>query len=146
MLRALGVPSVLGAAGLSHTARPGDMVVVDGSAGSVTLNPSPETVIVARRAVAAFARERQRYARLRRLPAEMTDGEKVELQANFELPVELPLIAQSGAQGIGLLRTEFLFMNRELDAGRKRADGNLSRDRRGHEWRSGNDPRAGLGR
>jgi phosphoenolpyruvate-protein phosphotransferase len=113
MLRALGVPSVLGAAGLTHAARPGDMVVVDGIAGTVMLNPSPETVATARRAVAAFARERQRYARLRRLTAETTDGETVELQANFELPVELPLIAQSGAQGIGLLRTEFLFMNRD---------------------------------
>ena len=113
MLRALGVPSVLGAAGLTHAARPGDIVVVDGIAGTVMLNPSPDTVATARRAVAAFARERQRYAKLRRLPAETTDGEAVELQANFELPVELPLIAQSGAQGIGLLRTEFLFMNRD---------------------------------
>ena len=113
MLRALGVPSVLGAAGLTHAARPGDIVVVDGIAGTVMLNPNPETVTTARRAVAAFARERQRYARLRRLVAETTDGENVELQANFELPVELPLIAQSGAQGIGLLRTEFLFMNRD---------------------------------
>jgi phosphoenolpyruvate-protein phosphotransferase len=113
MLRALGVPSVLGAAGLTQSARPGDVVVVDGIAGIVTLNPSSETVATARRAVAAFARERQRYARLRRLVAETTDGEKVELQANFELPVELPLIVQSGAQGIGLLRTEFLFMNRD---------------------------------
>jgi phosphoenolpyruvate-protein phosphotransferase len=113
MLRALGVPSVLGAAGLTQSARPGDIVVVDGIAGSVTLNPSAETVATAKRAVAAFARERQRYARLRRLAAETTDGEAVELQANFELPVELPLIAQSGAQGIGLLRTEFLFMNRD---------------------------------
>ena len=53
------------------------------------------------------------YAKLRRLPAETLDGETVELQANLELPIELPLIAQSGAVGIGLLRTEFLFMNRE---------------------------------
>lgn len=113
MLRALGVPSVLGAAGLTHAARPGDTIVVDGIAGTVMLNPSPQTVATARRAVAAFARERQRYARLRRLAAETTDGETVELQANFELPVELPLIAQSGALGIGLLRTEFLFMNRD---------------------------------
>jgi phosphoenolpyruvate-protein phosphotransferase len=113
MLRALGVPSVLGAAGLSHAARPGDIVVVDGITGVVTLNPSIDTVAAARRAVAAFARERQRYARLRRLAAETTDGESVDLQANFELPIELPLIAQSGAHGIGLLRTEFLFMNRD---------------------------------
>ena len=77
------------------------------------LNPTSATLTAARRAVTAFARERQRFALLRRLPAETTDGETVELQANLELPLELPLIAQSGAVGIGLLRTEFLFMNRE---------------------------------
>ena len=113
MLRSLGVPAVLGAVGVAHAIKPGDIAVVDGGAGTVVLNPSSETLAAARRAVAAFARERQRYARLRRLPAETSDGEVVELQANLELPIELPLIAQSGAVGIGLLRTEFLFMNRE---------------------------------
>jgi phosphoenolpyruvate-protein phosphotransferase len=113
MLRALGVPAVLGAAGLAHTMQPGDIAVVDGIAGSVTLNPSAPALAAARKAVTAFARERQRYARLRRLPAVTLDGVPVELQANLELPIELPLIVQSGAVGIGLLRTEFLFMNRE---------------------------------
>ena len=113
MLRALGVPAVLGAAGLAHAMRPGDVAVVDGITGKVVLNPSPITLTNARRAVTAFARERQRYGRLRRLPAVTLDGEMVELQANLELPIELPLIVQSGAVGIGLLRTEFLFMNRE---------------------------------
>ncbi len=113
MLRALGVPAVLGAVGVAHTIQVGDMVVIDGSAGTVMLNPQPETLATARRAVTAFARERQRLTRFRRLPAETLDGETVELQANLELPLELPLIAQSGAIGIGLLRTEFLFMNRE---------------------------------
>ena len=95
MLRALGVPAVLGAA------------------GTVVLNPTAATLAAARRAVTAFARERHRYARLRRLPAETQDGAEVELAANLELPIELSQIAQSGAHGIGLLRTEFLFMNRE---------------------------------
>jgi len=113
MLRALGMPAVLGADGLSHAIAEGEEVVVDGSAGVVILNPTPQTTAEARQAVAAFARERQRYARTRRLPAETTDGEKIELQANLGLPIELPLIAQSGARGVGLLRTEFLFMNRE---------------------------------
>ncbi len=113
MLRALGVPAVLGAAGIGHAIKPGELAIVDGGAGTVVLNPSAATLAAARRAVTAFARERQRFARLRRLPAETEDGESVELQANLELPLELPLIAQSGAVGIGLLRTEFLFMNRE---------------------------------
>jgi phosphotransferase system enzyme I (PtsI) len=113
MLRALGVPAVLGAPGIAHAIRPGDIAVLDGASGSIVFNPSPETLASARRSVTAFARERQRLAKLRRLPAETLDGETVELQANLELPIELPLIAQSGALGIGLLRTEFLFMNRE---------------------------------
>ncbi len=113
MLRALGVPAVLGAAGLAQAIRAGDTVVLDGTNGAVVLNPGPLTLVSARRAVTAFARERQKYARLRRLPAQTQDGEPVELQANLELPIQLPLIAQSGAVGIGLLRTEFLFMNRE---------------------------------
>jgi len=113
MLRALGMPAVLGVTGLSENARPGDTVVVDGGAGVVTVNPSPATLTTARRGVTAFAREQQKLARFRRLPAVTLDGETVELQANMEIPAELPLIAQAGAAGIGLLRSEFLFMNRE---------------------------------
>ncbi len=113
MLRALGVPAVLGATGIAHAIRPGDLAVVDGAAGIVVLNPGGATLAAARRAVTTFARERQRYTRLRRLPAVTEDGAEIELAANFELPVELPQIALSGAHGIGLLRSEFLFMNRE---------------------------------
>ena len=113
MLRALGVPSVLGAPGLAHAIRPGDTAIIDGSGGLVVINPSEARLNTARRAVTAFARERQRFARLRRLAAETLDGQAVELQANLELLVELPLIQQSGAFGIGLLRSEFMFMNRE---------------------------------
>lgn len=113
MLRALGVPTVLGVAGLSEATRPGDTVVVDGTAGTVIVHPTPATLANARKAVTAFAREQQRLGRLRRLSAVTTDGEEVELQANLEIPAELPLIAQAGAAGIGLLRSEFLFMNRE---------------------------------
>ncbi|HTC11314.1 MAG TPA: phosphoenolpyruvate--protein phosphotransferase [Acetobacteraceae bacterium] len=113
MLRALGVPAVLGAPGLAHAIRPGDLAVVDGTAGTIVLNPAPATLTAARRAVTAFARERQRYAKLRRLPAVTEDGAEIELTANLELPIELSQIAQSGAHGIGLLRSEFIFMNRE---------------------------------
>jgi phosphoenolpyruvate-protein phosphotransferase len=113
MLRALGVPTVLGVPGLCDAVQPGDMVVLDGEAGTITVHPSPATIAAGRRSVAAFAREQQRLGKLRRLPAITADGEEVDLQANFEIPAELPLIAQAGAAGIGLLRSEFLFMNRE---------------------------------
>ncbi|CAH0192067.1 phosphoenolpyruvate--protein phosphotransferase [Roseomonas sp. CECT 9278] len=113
MLRALGIPAVLGAHGLTEAAQRGDPAVLDGAAGRVVLHPSAATLAEAKDRLAAFARERTKLGKLRRLPAETTDGEQVELQANLEIPQELPLIAQAGAQGIGLLRTEFLFMNRE---------------------------------
>lgn len=113
MLRALGIPAVLGAHGLTEAANRGDQAVLDGSAGVVTVHPSAATLAEGRARLAAFAKERAKLSRLRRLPAETTDGEVVELLANLEIPQELPLIAQAGAQGIGLLRTEFLFMNRE---------------------------------
>jgi phosphotransferase system enzyme I (PtsI) len=113
MLRALGVPAVLGIPGLLAAAKPGLMAVLDGESGHLTLAPKAATLATARRHVAGYARARQRLARLRRLPAETTDLEAVELQGNLELLAELPLIAQSGAAGIGLFRTEFLFMNRE---------------------------------
>lgn len=113
MLRALGVPAVLGVAGLTQAARPGDVVVVDGTAGKVVINPTAEALQAARRAVTNFARARQKLALLQRLPSVTMDGEPVELQANLEIPAEMPLIAQAGAAGIGLLRSEFLFMNRE---------------------------------
>ncbi len=113
MLRALGVPAVLGVAGLSQASLAGEIVVIDGVAGTVTINPTADTLMAARRAVTAFARVQQKLALLRRLPAVTLDRETIDLQANLEIPAELPLIAQSGAAGIGLLRSEFLFMNRE---------------------------------
>ena len=113
LLRALGIPSVLGAAGLMADVRAGSTAVIDGVIGTVILNPGLASLSSARRAVATFARERQRLGRLRRLASVTLDGEIVSLQANLELPIELPMIAQSGASGIGLLRSEFLFMNRD---------------------------------
>jgi phosphotransferase system enzyme I (PtsI) len=112
MLRALGIPAVLGCHGLTEAASRGDQAVLDGGTGRVVLHPGDAALVAAREGLAGYARERTKLGKLRRLPAETTDGEVVELQANLEIPAELPLIAQAGAQGIGLLRSEFLFMNR----------------------------------
>ena len=112
MLRALGIPAVLGCHGLTEAASRGDQAVLDGGTGRVVLHPGDAALVAAREGLAGYARERTKLGKLRRLPAETTDGELVELQANLEIPAELPLIAQAGAQGIGLLRSEFLFMNR----------------------------------
>ena len=113
MLRALGVPAVLGVPGLLIAARANLHAVLNGATGQIILSPTAAKLSEARREIAVIGKERQRLSRLRRLPAETTDFESVELQGNLELLAELPLIAQSGAAGVGLFRTEFLFMNRE---------------------------------
>ena len=69
------MPAVLGAPGLTQAAQHGDTIVVNGSTGVIVLNPDPATLAEARRAVTAFAREQQKFARLRRLSAETADGE-----------------------------------------------------------------------
>jgi phosphotransferase system enzyme I (PtsI) len=113
MLRALGIPSVVACHGLTESAERGDQAVLDGGGGFIVLRPGQAALEKAREGIAGYAKERAKLAKLRALPAETKDGEQVELQANLEIPAELPLIAQAGARGIGLLRTEFLFMNRE---------------------------------
>ncbi len=114
MLRALGLPAVLGAAGVLEAAAPGALAIVDGAAGEIILNPTPESLKAARAKLAALLRTKRALSRLQRLPALTRDGVEIELQANLELPFELPMIAESGAHGIGLLRSEFIFMNREV--------------------------------
>ncbi|GBQ38669.1 phosphoenolpyruvate--protein phosphotransferase [Komagataeibacter europaeus] len=111
LLRALGIPAVLAAHGLLAQVRRRTRLVVDGTTGHVVIRPSSRTAAAARVDVAAYARERQMLGRLRRLPARLSSGEVLTLQANLEIPAELPMVAQSGAAGIGLLRSEFLFMN-----------------------------------
>jgi len=113
MLRALGLPAVLGATGVLDAAAPGTLAIIDGTEGSIILNPTPDSLEAARVKLSAMTRTRRALARLQRLAAETRDGVAVDLQANLELPFELPMIAESGAHGIGLLRSEFIFMNRE---------------------------------
>jgi phosphotransferase system enzyme I (PtsI) len=113
MLRALGLPAILGAEGALAGIEPGTIAIIDGDAGELILNPSPARLAAARAKLAGLTKARSTLARLQRLPAVTRDGTSVQLQANLELPFELPMIAASGAQGIGLLRSEFIFMNRE---------------------------------
>ncbi|WP_298281696.1 phosphoenolpyruvate--protein phosphotransferase [Acidocella sp.] len=112
MLRALGLPAVLGAAGVLEAAAPGALAILDGDSGEIILNPTRASLDTARARLAEQAKARRALSRLSRLPAETRDGTHVELQANLELPFELAMIARSGAHGIGLLRSEFMFMNR----------------------------------
>ena len=113
MARSLGLPAVLGVAGLLGAIKSGDSLIIDGDEGRVIVRPSAETLAEYRRRLGAHQRDLRSLARLSRLPAVTRDGTEITLYANLELPRELGVALQAGAQGIGLLRTEFMFMNRD---------------------------------
>ncbi len=111
--RALGLPAVLAVPRLVEHARAQARVVIDGGEGTVVIDPTPETIAdyEARRDV--LTRERRYLTRLRRLPAVTRDAVEVTLEANLELPIELEQATANGAMGLGLVRSEFLYMNRD---------------------------------
>jgi len=113
MARALGLPAVLGSEDLLGAVTTGDMVIVDGTIGEVIVNPGKATLERYRRRREALTRRNRQLARFREQPAQSRDGTRFQLMANVELPMEMPMVGQSGAAGIGLLRSEFLFMNRD---------------------------------
>jgi phosphoenolpyruvate-protein phosphotransferase (PTS system enzyme I) len=111
--RALGLPAVLAVQGLLDCAEVGDTVVIDGSEGCVIIDPTAATVREYEARRDALARERHSLARLRKLPAVTRDGVEIALEANLELPIELQQAVANGAMGLGLVRSEFLYMNRD---------------------------------
>jgi phosphoenolpyruvate-protein phosphotransferase (PTS system enzyme I) len=111
--RALGLPAVLAVPGLLERAQAGDIVVIDGTDGCVIFDPTAETIREYEARRDAFARERRHLARLRKLPAVTRDGVEITLEANIELPIELQQAVANGAMGLGLVRSEFLYMNRD---------------------------------
>ncbi len=113
MARALGIPLVLGIAGLTGRVRPGDQVIVDGDRGTVVVNPMRRTLEVYRQLRSDALKEAEKLGHMRSVRAVTRDQVPVNLQANVELPVEMEMVKRNGAQGIGLLRTEFLYMNRD---------------------------------
>ena len=117
MARALGVPAVVSLHGLAGNVHAGDTVVVDGFSGTVTVRPSPETRAAAEAKAERFARLAEDRAAVSAAPSETADGHPVSLQANVEFREEFPLLHEYGAEGVGLFRTEMLFLTqgRALD-------------------------------
>ncbi len=113
LARSLGIPAVVGLHEARSYVRNDEVAVIDGRQGAVVLDP--EEVVVRHFRQRQREIERQRVARnkLRKAPVVSTDGEAIGLQANVELPVDVAAATRAGASGIGLYRTEFLFMNRE---------------------------------
>ncbi len=113
MARSLGIPAVLGVSGLLKAARRGDLAILDGTEGRIIFRPTEAEIAEYRVRHARQVEHEQSLARLRELPALTRDGIRISLKANIELPVEVGLADAHGAEGIGLVRTEFMFMNRE---------------------------------
>lgn len=112
MARSLGLPAVLGVAGLMEGVAPGTTVVIDGTEGQVVLNPSEATLARYRQRQRALDADRDQLKALIAVPSESADGVPVGLHVNAELARDAAAAQAVGADGIGLLRTEFLFMNR----------------------------------
>jgi phosphotransferase system enzyme I (PtsI) len=110
--RSLDIPAVVGAREGSRVIRQDDLVVVDGDAGLVIVNPSDIVLEEYRFRQRECELAQQRLSRLRHTPAVTLDGERIELMANIELPGDAAAAVAAGAVGVGLFRSEFLFMNR----------------------------------
>jgi phosphoenolpyruvate-protein phosphotransferase (PTS system enzyme I) len=111
--RSMDIPAVVGAREASRIIRQDDWVVIDGDAGIVIVDPSPIVLEEYRFRQRQSQLGRERLARLRHTPAVTLDGERVELLANIEMPSDAVAALEAGAVGVGLFRSEFLFMNRE---------------------------------
>jgi phosphotransferase system enzyme I (PtsI) len=113
--RSLDIPAVVGAREASRVIRQDDWLVIDGDAGIVIVDPSPIILEEYRFRQRQSGVERERLSRLRHTPAVTLDGERVELLANIEMPGDAEAAIEAGAVGVGLFRSEFLFMNRDGD-------------------------------
>ncbi len=110
--RSMDIPAVVGARAASRVIRQDDWLIIDGDAGVVIVDPSPIVLEEYRFRQRQGELERARLRRLRHTPAVTLDGEPIELLANIELPADAATALEAGAVGVGLFRTEFLFMNR----------------------------------
>ncbi len=113
MARALEIPAVVGVTGIRGHVRTGDLIVVDGLRGQVWVRPSPDVIARARARGERFASRTQVLRSRHREPATLSCGTRISLLANVELPAEAILALEHGAEGIGLYRTEFLYIDRK---------------------------------
>ena len=110
--RSMDIPAVVGAREASRIVTQDDWIIIDGDAGVVIVNPSPIVLEEYRFRQRQVELERARLDRLRHTPAVTLDGHQIELLANIELPSDAQAVLDAGAVGVGLFRSEFLFMNR----------------------------------
>ena len=110
--RSMDIPAVVGAREASRLVRQDDWIIIDGDTGVLIVNPSPIVLEEYRFRQRQIELERAKLNRLRHTPSVTLDGQVIELLANIELPSDAAAAIEAGAVGVGLFRSEFLFMNR----------------------------------
>lgn len=111
--RSMGVPAVVAVGVARQMIRDGDVLIIDGEQGAVMVNPTPAQIAEYEALARDYAQNRQALVSLKDVQSITLDGIQIKLEANIELPDEAPLALANGAQGIGLFRSEFLFMGRD---------------------------------
>ncbi|MFP5348547.1 MAG: phosphoenolpyruvate--protein phosphotransferase [Gammaproteobacteria bacterium] len=112
LARSLGIPAIVSVHNATRYVRHGEDIIVDGKRGVLLISPDTQTVAEYQQRQRAILRRRLELRRLRLSPALTRDGKRVQLMANIELPADVRAAVEARAAGIGLYRTEFLFMNR----------------------------------
>ena len=110
--RSLAIPAIVGLHHARQTISEGELLIVDGEQGLLVVNPDPLVLAEYRSRQAEIKAARQRLKRLKKTRAATSDGTPVELYANIELPQDMAQVLEAGAEGVGLFRTEFMFLNR----------------------------------
>lgn len=111
MARSLEIPAIVGTKEITSLAKDGDLIIIDGLSGEVFLNPSEEVVAEYRAKAEAFAAQQAEWEKLKDADTFTKDGHQVELAANIGTPKDLEGVIHNGAEGVGLYRTEFLYMD-----------------------------------
>jgi phosphoenolpyruvate-protein phosphotransferase (PTS system enzyme I) len=114
LARALEIPAIVGAGNATSNIKNGDIVIVDSLHGQVIVNPTSEEIAEYIRYQEDLLILEHELSKMTRLPSITTDNVKIEILGNIELPEEMQIIKDHGAQGIGLFRSEFLFMDKFL--------------------------------
>ncbi|WP_447407884.1 putative PEP-binding protein, partial [Staphylococcus aureus] len=113
MSRSLEIAAVVGTKSITQEVKQGDMIIVDGLTGEVIIDPTEDEVIAYQNKRERFFEDKQELQKLRDEETTTIDGRHAELTANIGTPNDLKGVIENGAEGIGLYRTEFLYMGRD---------------------------------
>jgi phosphotransferase system enzyme I (PtsI) len=111
--RALEIPAVVGLVNVTGSVKNSDTIIIDGDEGTVILNPSPDIEKEYRSKQVRLNAQRREFLRLAKLRSETSDGFKIRVGANIELLAEMDIVERYGAEGIGLYRTEYIYLSRK---------------------------------